>query len=70
MDPPYARNFVCKTLQMIIENDIIIENGLIAAEHIDTEQLPDRIGKLVKVRSKHYGDTVYTFYVQSENGEA
>jgi len=70
MDPPYARNFVCKTLQMIVENDIIIENGLIAAEHIDTEQLPDRIGKLVKVRSKHYGDTVYTFYVQSENGEA
>lgn len=71
LDPPYARNFVCKTLQMIVDNDIINENGLIAAEHIDSEPLPGRIGKLAKVRSKQYGDTVFTFYVhKSENGEA
>ncbi|NLW02726.1 MAG: 16S rRNA (guanine(966)-N(2))-methyltransferase RsmD [Clostridiaceae bacterium] len=71
LDPPYSRNFVCKTLQMIVENDIIIENGLIAVEHIESEPLPDRIGRLGKVRSKHYGDTVFTFYVMnSEDGEA
>ncbi|HOQ76715.1 MAG TPA: 16S rRNA (guanine(966)-N(2))-methyltransferase RsmD [Thermoclostridium sp.] len=71
MDPPYSRNFVCKTLQMIVENDIIIENGVVAVEHIESEPLPDRIGRLGKVRSKHYGDTVFTFYVlNSEDGEA
>lgn len=64
MDPPYSQNYVIKTLQMIEENGIIVENGLIAAEHIESELLPDRIGKLVKVRSKHYGDTVFTFYVK------
>ena len=71
LDPPYSRNFVCKTLQMIVENDIIIENGLVAVEHIESEPLPDRIGRLGKVRSKHYGDTVFTFYIQnSADGEA
>lgn len=64
MDPPYSRNFVNKTLQIIEENGIMIENGLIAVEHINTEPLLDRVGRLVKARSKHYGDTVFTFYIR------
>lgn len=69
MDPPYSCNFVNKTLQLIEENGIIVENGLVAVEHIDSEPASDRIGKLEKVRSKHYGDTVYTFYVQNSEAQ-
>ena len=64
LDPPYAQDFVNKTLQMIEENGIIVENGLFAVEHIESEPVPDRIGSLMKVRSKHYGDTVFSFFVR------
>jgi len=64
LDPPYAQDFVNKTLQMIEENGIIVENGLVAVEHIESEPVPDRIGSLMKVRSKHYGDTVFSFFVR------
>jgi len=69
LDPPYAQDFVIKTLQMIEENGIIVENGLIAVEHIESEPVPDRIGSLVKVRSKHYGDTVFTFFIRNSMDE-
>ena len=64
MDPPYSRNFVNKTLQLLEKNDIIVENGLVAVEHHEDEQPPDVIGTLTKMRSKSYGDTIFTFYVR------
>ena len=65
IDPPYSHNYVNKTLQMIEENDIIFENGLIAVEHHEDEQPADVIGRITKVRSRNYGDTVFSFYVRS-----
>lgn len=64
MDPPYSHNFVNKTLQIVDENDIISENGLIAVEHHEDEQPPEAIGRIVRVRSRSYGDTVFSFYLR------
>ena len=65
MDPPYSHNYVNKTLQMIEKNDIINENGVIAVEHHEDEQPADVIGRIVKVRSRNYGDTIFSFYVRN-----
>jgi len=57
MDPPYLKNFIQETLQLIVENDIIRKEGIVAAEHHRNEPVPDRIGCLEKVRCVEYGDT-------------
>ncbi|NLX63812.1 MAG: 16S rRNA (guanine(966)-N(2))-methyltransferase RsmD [Clostridiaceae bacterium] len=64
MDPPYNMNFVAKTIQNIVEFDIIAEEGIIACEHHVNEQPPDSVGCLRKVRTKDYGETIYSFYVR------
>lgn len=63
MDPPYSRQFVNKILQLLEESDIIIENGVVAVEHHEDEQPPERLGRLEKVRSRRYGDTIFSFFV-------
>ena len=64
MDPPYNMNFIAKTIQNIVEFDIIAEEGILACEHHVDEQAPERMGNLLKVRTKEYGETIYSFYVR------
>ncbi|HBR01629.1 MAG TPA: 16S rRNA (guanine(966)-N(2))-methyltransferase RsmD [Ruminiclostridium sp.] len=68
MDPPYNMNFLSKTLQMIDDFGIINEDGIIACEHDEVEMSPEQVGGLSKVRTKAYGDTMFSFYVESGQG--
>lgn len=61
MDPPYLKNFIQETLQLMVENDIIRKEGIVAAEHHRNEPVPDRIGNLGKVRCEEYGETCISF---------
>lgn len=65
MDPPYNSQFVNKTLQIILENGIMIENGVIAVEHHEDENAPEGLERLERVRFKQYGDTCFSFYLYS-----
>jgi len=62
MDPPYNMNFIVKTLQLLDDFDIINKDGIIACEHQKNEIAPDELGRLVKVKDRTYGDTLYSFY--------
>jgi 16S rRNA (guanine966-N2)-methyltransferase len=64
MDPPYCHNYVNKTLQMIDENDIINENGIVAVEHHEDEQPAETVGRLDRIKFRSYGDTCFSFYVR------
>ncbi len=68
MDPPYNMNFLVKTLQKLDVFDIMKDDGIVACEHHEDEVAPDKVGHLSKVRTKAYGDTVFSFYVM--DGEA
>lgn len=63
MDPPYSNNFIQETLQLLLENDIINDKGIVVAEHHKNEIVPDSVGSLRKVRTKEYGDTRVSFLV-------
>lgn len=69
MDPPYNRNFVVKTLQMLVEHDIIVHDGIAVVEHSLLEVPPDIIGGLHCVRRETYGESCFAFYVYSGNEE-
>ncbi len=64
LDPPYNMNFIAKTIQTIDEFDIIVKEGILACEHHVNEDAPERVGSLTKVRTKVYGETLYSFYLR------
>lgn len=65
MDPPYNLNFLVKTLKMLDNFDIIMNEGIVACEHHVDEDAPEAVGNLKKVRTKAYGDTVFAFYLNA-----
>lgn len=63
MDPPYCNNFIQETLQLLLENDIINDKGIVVAEHHKNDIVLDSFGSLKKIRTKNYGDTRVSFFV-------
>jgi 16S rRNA (guanine966-N2)-methyltransferase len=63
LDPPYNKNFIQDTLKILINNDIIRDDGIIVAEHSLTDNLPAVSGRLEAIDSRKYGDTVLTIYI-------
>lgn len=66
LDPPYNKNFIQETFKSPAINDIIRDNGWIVAEHDIADALPEQAGKLKRVSSRRYGDSVLSFYSAME----
>lgn len=62
MDPPYKKNFIVETLNILAKNDIIKKNGIVIAEHCIWDSVPEESGKLRLISSRRYGETVLSFY--------
>ena len=60
LDPPYNSNYIEKSIEKIIDNDLLSESGLIVCESdsIDRIVYPDN---LVAVKDKKYGDKYVVF---------
>lgn len=63
LDPPYNKNFLTETLNIIAVNDILNDDGIIIAERDVDDEIPEEVGQLKLVRNQKYGDTVLSFYV-------
>lgn len=66
MDPPYYENMFMDALKKIDESDILKDDGIIVVEHDTKQKFPESIGKLIKDRSKKYGNTTLTFYCMED----
>jgi len=62
-DPPYLCDFVGKTLLLLSENDIMVDDGIAVIEHHREETTLDRIGRWRLFKKKEYGETVFSFYI-------
>ncbi len=47
LDPPYNKSYVNKTLDMIVENGVIKDGGLIVVEHFFKEDLDEKWEKMI-----------------------
>mgnify|MGYP006279194685 CR=1 FL=1 len=65
MDPPYNQGYEDKTLQIIYENEIIKQNGLIIIEHSKRTTIKE-LETFIKVKDKEYGDTAITVMQKKE----
>ena len=59
MDPPYNKDLVNSTIERIISNELLTENGHIVIEHSPREKLQDA-WKDIATYSKNYGSSVVT----------
>ena len=62
IDPPYEENLIIKAIKNIDEENILLENGIIIAEHEKELDLPDTINGLKKIDIRNYGSKSLTFY--------
>ena len=65
MDPPYNENLIMHVLDIIGNGDIISENGIIAVERTNKNEIPEQIGCLIKFKDRKYGTTSLSFYKHS-----
>lgn len=64
MDPPYGKELLVPTIELISEVNILGDDGMIIAEHLTMDNLPQSIGQLYIQRQKTYGTTAVTFYAK------
>ena len=62
LDPPYGKGLLEDALEMISENEILAEEGVIIAEHRKEEELPDTIGRLNEEKERRYGIVKLSIY--------
>lgn len=69
MDPPYSKNYVEKTLTLIIKHQLLRKEGVIVAEHYYEEEfiLPN---SLFIFKKKCYNETVVSFMAKNGANES
>jgi 16S rRNA (guanine966-N2)-methyltransferase len=74
-DPPYIDGWEMQMLEGLKWpwDELLAEGGMFCLEwgnqKSQVDSLPDRVGVLVKVREKNYGDSVLTTYTRSPHNE-
>lgn len=62
LDPPYNKGLLTQAVELIAENDVLNDEGIIVAEHDKAEILPDVLCGFEKIKEKRYGIIVVTIY--------
>lgn len=62
IDPPYRDGLYEKCLEIIENLDLLAVNGIIIAEHGSHDDVPEQVGRIVKVRQRKYGKTTVSIY--------
>jgi len=66
MDPPYYQEMAKKTLQAIVDHDILTPYGLIVVEHFKKDDLPEKIGDLALFKQVVCSDTLLSFFKKAQ----
>lgn len=62
LDPPYAEEFLEKSLQKIVEFDILVTGGIIVTERPEGKELPYAFEGYTRSKDYRYGKTLVTLY--------
>jgi 16S rRNA (guanine966-N2)-methyltransferase len=62
LDPPYRTLLVEEALQQLGDGRLLTADGQVIAEHFFKRTLPERYGRLCRVRTARFGDVALSFY--------
>ena len=57
LDPPYGKNLAPSLLETISAGSYLSATGIVCAETAKTDEIPDRIGDLIRIEQRTYGIT-------------
>jgi 16S rRNA (guanine966-N2)-methyltransferase len=63
MDPPYEKDMTAEAVNLILDNHLLKENGLIISEKSAAEEAEEFDG-LIIIKNKIYGNSLLTIYKQ------
>lgn len=66
LDPPYNGGLLPEAFELIEEEGVLADEGVIVAEHRKEEILPDEMGEFVKVKERKYGIVILSIYERCE----
>lgn len=66
LDPPYGGALATETLERLADGALLEPEGLVIAQHLTKEALPERFGSLVRWKSRRFGGTTLTFFRPGE----
>lgn len=58
LDPPYGKVDYCEIIEQIIQSDLLAEYGIIYAEHVPGEQLPEASDELNVLKRTDYSNAI------------
>lgn len=64
IDPPYKKQKIIQLLEIIDEETLLNDDGVIVCEHEASIQLPSQIGDLHCIRHEVYGITAISLYMK------
>jgi 16S rRNA (guanine966-N2)-methyltransferase len=71
LDPPYQARLVEDALSWLGDGRLLNDEGQVIAEHFFKRQLPERFGRLGRVRVARFGDVALSFYrAEDSEGDA
>ena len=62
LDPPYDKGFIEPAFELIRQQNLLAEDGVIVAEHRREEDLPDELHGFVKEKERRYGIIKLSIY--------
>jgi 16S rRNA (guanine(966)-N(2))-methyltransferase RsmD len=65
LDPPYDRQWVGRTLQIIAREKLLRESGMVIAEHSIREHVEPSYDSLALRDQRRYGSTLISFFKQA-----
>ncbi len=65
-DPPYSSDLYIPVIEAVSDFSVLSDVGIMAVESDRRKSLPERIGKLLKIVRRIYGDTSVEIYVLEE----
>jgi 16S rRNA (guanine966-N2)-methyltransferase len=66
LDPPY--DLSAETVLQGVD-DVLDALGIVVLEHARRQRVPERVGRLAKVRAREAGDSALTFYAKVGDGD-
>jgi 16S rRNA G966 N2-methylase RsmD len=65
LDPPYDRQWIDRTLQIIAQEKLLRGSGMVIAEHSIREDVEPRYDSLALHDQRRYGGTLVSFFKQA-----
>jgi 16S rRNA (guanine966-N2)-methyltransferase len=62
LDPPYGSALAAETLKRLADGALLEPDGVVVAQHLTKEPLPDRFGVLERWKARRFGETTLTFF--------